>query len=145
MEVIEQWGSVATRINFMQLVKETVKEFRKQITELNQQQLEKEGIDSKGIKLSPYSPSYKRVRARKGLPTNRKTLKFEGDFHAGFYALAFDRFWEQGSKDWKEQKLTKDYGIDIFGLTPESIDKLLWELGFVDRLREKYREALLRV
>ncbi len=145
MGVVEDWGNVARKVNFMQIVRETVKEFKEQIAQLNKEQLEQRGIDSKGAKLSPYSPSYRMTRARRGLPTDRKTLKFTGAFHAGFYILAFDKFWEHGSRDSKEQKLVKDYGADIFGLTPESIDKLLWQLGFVQRLSDKYREALIRV
>lgn len=67
---------------------------RAQRAQLNQ------GRDMHGDKITPpYSWAYKRVKARRGLPTNRVTLKLTGELHGNFrveadskgFAMATDR------------------------------------------------------
>jgi hypothetical protein len=145
MDTIEKWVATCERIDAKALVfeaiKDALKEYRAQILELNKKQLEDKGIDSHGIKLPPYSIGYKKIRAAKGLPTDRMTLKFEGDFHDAFYQLVFDQFTEIGSRDTKAESLEKRYG-DIFGLTDENLDKLFNEMGLFNRIRDIYNQKV---
>jgi len=145
MDTIEQWVATCERIDaktsVFEAIREALKEFRAQILELNKKQLEDKGIDSHNIKLPPYSEGYKKIRAARGLPTDRTTLKFTGDFHNAFYQLVFDQMTELGSRDLKAESLEKRYG-DIFGLTDENLEKLFDEMGFRNRVGEIYNQKI---
>ena len=128
-------------MNFNEVIQQTIREFSQQIIRLNQSQLEDEGINSEGISLPPYAAKTVAVKKRKGQRTDHMTLKDTGRFHNSFYVLAFMKFFEQGAKDRKTDMLEKRYD-NIFGLTEANLNKLLWDMGLVERLKENY---LMRV
>lgn len=154
MVYIQQFEAAA-KIDFKDIIQQTVKQFKSEIIKLNQDQLEQEGVDSKGKKLPPYAASTVRIKKRKGQRTDHMTLKDTGAFYEGFYLLAFHEFWEQGSRDSKAGKLegkwshTYDEGTvvsggygDIFGITEENLNKLMWQMGFVEKLKQNYINAI---
>jgi hypothetical protein len=85
---------------------------------MNQEQLKK-GLDSTGKQLPPYTSPYAR---KKGVSKTPKTLNDKGGFYKGFYVLAFDKFIEMGSRDWKEAILENKWG-HIHGLTEENLQE----------------------
>ena len=95
-----------------------------QICELNsEQQLYEYGVNALGVDISDYQPYAGLTVYAKGLkgqPSDRVTLRDNGDFHGSFFVkfgkvgLAID------ATDSKRDKLVSKYGKQIFGLTPES-------------------------
>lgn len=82
-------------------------------------QLYERGIDADGNSLGEYTPFTVETKRRKGQPTDRVTLKDEGDFHRGFFATT-DKFpIVFGSSDPKADMLEDKYG-NIFGLTTDN-------------------------
>jgi hypothetical protein len=79
--------------------------------------------------LSPYSPSWRRVRSRAGLQTSVKDLKFTGRFHDEMYVFVSEDIMIY-SEDWKAAILESAYK-DIFGLTKENLDIFLSVFGEV--------------
>jgi len=93
------------------------------IRDLNtEDQLFQKGIDSKGNKLpTPYAPFTIAIKQQKGQPTDRITLRDEGDFHNSFFVNA-DKFPIRiDATDEKRDKLVREWGEDIFGLTEQSL------------------------
>lgn len=91
-------------------------------------QLYERGIDADGKSLGEYSPVTIEIKKVKGQPTDRVTLKDEGDFHRGFFATT-DKFPVVfGSSDPKADMLEDTYG-NIFGLTTDN------KRAFVDDIK----------
>lgn len=96
----------------------------------SENQLFEKGITREGIKINSYAPYSKNtiaVKIAKGQPTNRVTLRDTGEFHASFAVYADDTKFFIDAKDWKTNKLGEKYGEEIFGLTDENINELIWE------------------
>ena len=96
----------------------------------SENQLFEKGITREGIKINSYAPYSKNtiaVKIAKGQPTNRVTLRDTGEFHASFVVYTDDTKFFIDAKDWKTNKLGKKYGEEIFGLTDENINELIWE------------------
>ena len=112
---------------FIQLVKEN----EDYIINLNtKEQLYKKGIDSTGAKIKKgYSESYKKVRIRAGLPTNRVMLYRFGNYHKSYRVIAnrtdisITSFNEIQRGVNLSEKLREKYGVEIEGLTKENEDK----------------------
>lgn len=93
-------------------------------------QLFEKGINADGVSIesyAPYQPITKQIKLAKGQPTNRVTLRDTGEFHASFRVTAGESSFYIDATDWKAEKLTIGYGDDIFGLTDENINELIWE------------------
>lgn len=119
-----------------------VMEREKLVTKLNTDAL-LAGKDSEGNKIEPpYSKPYASRRRRRGLPVDRVTLKFEGDFHAGFYVERGIKEIEIKSHDRKARWLEKNYGKVIYGLHPEDIGVV--SLSIKNALIEAVRKKLLK-
>jgi len=95
-----------------------------------------EGIDSQGNKLPEYSETTKRIKAKKGQPTNRMTLKDTGDFHRGFFARLSNGKMTISSKDDKTNELTGRYGQDIFGLQADDRRLVSREMVLPELIKE---------
>jgi len=95
-----------------------------------------EGVDSQGNKLPEYSETTKRIKAKKGQPTNRMTLKDTGDFHKGFFARISSGKMTISSKDDKTNELTERYGQDIFGLQADDRRLVSREMVLPELIKE---------
>lgn len=109
----------------------SINEIKEEIIYLNtQEQLFEKGIDSEGVRLDVargygYANVTKKIKAQKGQPTDRITLKDTGEFYqsfrvdvrAGVITINAD-----AQKD--DTNLFTEWGIDILGLTEESINRL---------------------
>lgn len=52
------------------------------LEQIRTKQLEEKGVDGYNVKLRmPYSEQWKKTREKHGLPTDRRTLKFTGNFY----------------------------------------------------------------
>lgn len=96
----------------------------------SESQLYERGIDRDGDSISSYSPYTARtvmVKLLKHQPTNRVTLRDTGEFHASFRVVVDDIGFYIDATDWKTSELEKKYGKQIFGLTEENINELVWD------------------
>lgn len=93
------------------------------------------GKDSDNDRIYPLSPrpstlpsgytSYTtKLKQLRGQPTDRVTLKDDGDFYRSVYVIFKANHLELWAKDRKTMKLSLKYGREIFGLTQDSIIEL---------------------
>lgn len=95
-----------------------------------QDQLYEQGINSLGVSIAdymPYRPLTISIKEAKGQPTDRVTLRDEGDFEDSFYLEVNNTQFEIKASDFKTEDLIKKYGRQILGLTSENISELIWK------------------
>lgn len=108
-----------------------------------EEQLYEQGINNLGVSISdyaPYSPVTIEIKKAKGQPTNRVTLRDEGDFESSFFLEVGQNQFEIKASDWKTEELIKKYGRQILGLTNENIEKLIWDFIYPDLLSKLKNE-----
>jgi hypothetical protein len=115
------------------------------IVNLNaEDQLFDHGINALGVSISdymPYSPLTIEIKKEKGQPTNRVTLKDEGDFEGSFYVDVGKDSFEIKAADFKTHDLMTKYGRQILGLTDENMQELINEIIRPDLIKQ--RDSLL--
>lgn len=98
------------------------------IVEMNSEdQLYEKGINREGVSIAsfaPYSPITIQIKREKGQPTNRVTLRDEGDFHYSFFIEFREDSFKIVADDWKTKQLIAGYGETILGLTDENFKDL---------------------
>lgn len=105
-------------------------------------QLYEQGINRLGVDIMdyrPYSPLTIQIKEEKGQPTNRVTLRDEGDFESSFYLEINRTQFEIKAADFKTEDLVKKYGRQILGLTDENISSLIWQYIYPDVLERLNR------
>lgn len=103
------------------------------------EQLYEQGVNNLGVDIMdymPYTPLTIAIKEEKGQPTNRVTLRDEGDFESSFYLEIGDTQFEIKASDFKTEDLIKKYGRQILGLTIENISKLIWQYIYPDLLNK---------
>lgn len=110
------------------------------IVDLNaEEQLYEQGINRLGVEIAnyaPYSPVTIAIKEAKGQPTNRVTLRDEGDFESSFFLEVGDKQFEIKASDFKTEDLIRKYGRQILGLTDENIAILIWQYIYPDLINE---------
>lgn len=110
------------------------------IVDLNaEEQLYEQGINRLGVEIAdyaPYSPVTIAIKEAKGQPTNRVTLRDEGDFESSFFLEVGDKQFEIKASDFKTEDLIRRYGRQILGLTDENIAILIWQNIYPDLINE---------
>lgn len=124
------------------ICKRVLQRHKSDIEALNKSQLST-GTRADGTQLPPYSTPYLRVRRKYGRPTSPKDLNLTGEFYDKFYSLYFDKFFEIGSRSRKEGFLESNWG-ELHGLTEESIEKLLWDIGVADEIVTEFITELFK-
>lgn len=108
-----------------------------------EEQLFEQGVNRLGVSImdyAPYSPVTIAIKEAKGQPTNRVTLRDEGDFESSFYLEVGDKQFEIKASDFKTEDLIKKYGRQILGLTDENISILIWKYIFPDLMAETKKQ-----
>lgn len=86
-------------------------------------QLWEQGIDRLGRFIADYAPYANttiEIKREKGQPTNRVTLRDEGDFHHSFFLEVLADSFQIKASDFKTEELVRGYGDEILGLTDEN-------------------------
>ena len=101
------------------------------IVDMNaENQLYESGENALGVSIAdyqPYSPVTIQIKELKGQPTNRVTLRDDGDFESSFYVEVNDKYFEIKASDFKAEDLIKKYGRQILGLNDKNKAELIWE------------------
>lgn len=105
-----------------------VKKNESEALDLNLNQLFS-GKDSQGEEITPaYTPFTQMIKQSKGQPTDRVTLKDEGNFYNSFFLQA-DKFPVLfDASDLKTPQLTEKYGEQIFGLDKQNTGAFAQEI-----------------
>lgn len=131
-------------INSGKWVQQIIYDNEAYIVDLNaEEQLYEQGVNNLGVSISdyaPYSPVTIEIKKAKGQPTNRVTLRDEGDFESSFFLEVGQNQFEIKASDWKTEDLIKKYGRQILGLTNENIEKLIWDFIYPDLLSKLKNE-----
>jgi hypothetical protein len=131
------WEMAINKIDPGEVMRFVLNNHKEDIIDLNQKQLSK-GIDSQNNRLHSYSSPYASWRKKKGLQTENTDLKVHGDFYKYMYVALKKTGGRVGSTDGKEGVLEWRYGEDIFWLTKDSQDILLWERGVANEFSIEY-------
>lgn len=119
-------------------LKDILEERETEIVELNtQEQLYEKGENALGISIAdyePYSDYTLDLKAIKGQPTDRVTLRDEGDFHRSFGLELLDDRVQFYASDWKTIELIKRYG-EIMGLNEQNLKYITKELVQPDMMK----------
>jgi len=112
------------------------------IIKLNtQDQLFKRGIDSNGESLGEYTENTQKIKASKGQPFDRVTLKDTGEFYESWEVIISDisDIIINADDEKDDTALFEKYGEDVLGLTDESLELLVQaiEPDLVGLLQEK--------
>lgn len=116
----------AFEANLFSFIENAIKSDEAYILDMNTFRLNDEGKDrfDKPIE-PPYTAFTVSIKTQKGQPTNRVTLKDEGDFHASFVIQYIDEGFKIWATDWKTKKLVEAYGDTIFGLTDANLQEVI--------------------
>lgn len=123
------------------LAREVLEDFTDEIADAQREQM-MEGKRKDGSKIGEYSEGYKQLKKEWGQPFDRVTLKKEGDFHEGIFAKiegARRPSVKLFSTDFKAEMLTKRYGNDIWGLTPQKAEQINRD-GLLEAMRQKVKD-----
>lgn len=131
---LEQYKS-----NIPEYIRLVVVENEHILVDMNAQiQLYEQGVNRLGESIAsyaPYKPVTIQIKRLKGQPTNRVTLRDEGDFHAAFEVIADNNIsFFMDSTDPKTNALIKKYGEQIFGLTDENIKEFMQDYVYPELL-----------
>lgn len=103
------------------VIEDVVRQYGYVIEEMNSEdQLFERGVNRDGVDIAsyaPYHPFTLEVKTGKGQPTNRVTLRDEGDFHKSIYIEFQPDGFEIKASDWKTLSLVQMYDPEILGLT----------------------------
>jgi len=92
---------------------------------------------------APYSPFTVQMKQLKGQPTDRVTLKDEGDFYRSFFIKVGSDHFEVMASDSKTEKLVREYGEEIMQFTDENLSEVIWSYIY-PALIFKLKEMLAR-
>ena len=110
------------------LMEKLVKDNESWIVDMNtEDQLFERGVDRFGRSImdyKPYKPTTIKIKSAKGQPTNRVTLRDEGDFHRSFKVQTYNDRFLIYADDWKSPMLAEKYGVQVVGLTDENAQSL---------------------
>ena len=114
------------------------------IVDMNaEEQLFERGVNRLGVEImdyAPYTPVTIEIKKALGQPTNRVTLRDEGDFESSFFLEVGDKQFEIKASDFKTEELIKKYGRQILGLTDENIAILIWQYIYPDLMDEAKKQ-----
>ena len=107
------------------VVRSVVETNSNEIIDLNtQKQLFDKGIGSDGKSLEPpYSNPYKKLKKKLGQPTDRVTLRLEGDFYKSFEVIIGNEQFRINATDFKTKFFLKRYGEKVLGLTGSNVNE----------------------
>ena len=118
------------------LIQQIILDNESYIVDMNAEvQLYEQGINNLGVDIAdyaPYSPLTIEIKQSKGQPTNRVTLRDEGDFESSFFLEVGNTQFEIKASDWKTEELIHRYGRQILGVTDENISVLIWQYIYPD-------------
>ena len=106
----------------LEVIKSIVEDNSNEIIDLNtEDQLFDRGIGSDGESLGVYSNPYKKLKKAIGQPSDRVTLRLEGDFYKSFEVIIGDKQFRINATDKKTKWLINRYGEKVFGLTKDNL------------------------
>ena len=124
------------------LVRSIVEENSNEIIDLNtQDQLYRRGIGSDGESLGQYSNPYKKLKKALNQPSDRVTLRLEGDFYKSFEVIIGKEQFRINATDRKTKWLVNRYGEKIFGLTKDNVS-LFREIVIRPELLKEIRKEI---
>ena len=125
-DLIQRLKSLETEM--FEAIRFTLEANKETILDMNSEiQLFEKGVNRYDVKIAsfaPYSDATVFIKRAKGQPTNRVTLRDEGDFHFSFFIEFSADGFQIKAADWKANNLVAHYGESILGLTDENFRDL---------------------
>ncbi len=126
----------------LEVIKSIVEDNSNEIIDLNtEDQLFDRGIGSDGESLGVYSNPYKKLKKAIGQPSDRVTLRLEGDFYKSFEVIIGDKQFRINATDKKTKWLINRYGEKVFGLTKDNLS-LFREVVVKPELLKEIRKTI---
>jgi hypothetical protein len=98
-------------------------------------QLFRQGIDGDGVKLPGYKRTTIRYKIAKGDPTDRTTLRDDGDFYRHIEVTATTQYFVVSSDVPYDDKIIKRYGKGVLKITNENMREFM-DAYFLPNLKE---------
>lgn len=126
MNIFQEQANRFKKININKITESILKDLDNVIIDMNTSQLRNDGMDSESKTLPlPYAPMTIAYKKASGQPTDRITLYQEGDFQDAFFVKYSTTEFSLWSTDGKTEKLVKEWGVNIFGLTDKHLTELI--------------------
>ena len=114
------------------------------ITEyVSEDQLREKGINGQNVSIASYDP-YSRItieiKQEKGQPTDKVTLRDEGDFHDSFFVKVDGYSFSVSASDWKTGDLLDRYGDEILWISDENV-KDFTDNYVKERLQKEFKSV----
>lgn len=93
------------------------------------------GIDGEGVKLPGYKRTTIRYKIAKGDPTDRTTLRDDGDFYRSIEVTATPQYFVVSSDVPYDDKIIKRYGKGVLKITHENMREFM-DVYFLPNLKE---------
>jgi len=98
-------------------------------------QLFRQGIDGDGVKLPGYKRTTIRYKIAKGDPTDRTTLRDDGDFYRHIEVTATPQYFVVSSDVPYDDKIIKRYGKGVLKITNENMREFM-DAYFLPNLKD---------
>lgn len=137
----------ANAIDFNLIAWRVLSRHTEELVALQKSRLHKGQATNGSLLPLPYSKSHASRRAKAGRPIGVKDLDFTGEHFSQMYTIVNREGSLMGSNDDKSiilESIYKKLGQEIYGLSDEDIDYVLWELGWAYEMQEEYQFELFR-
>lgn len=149
MEALRKLAKKTKRLSMQNAMRALLKDKELQdfVIQLNTEEQLFEGINAEGESLADIGGEYrektKRIKEKKGQPTDRVTLFDTGEFYESFFVKAGkDAFSIIADTIKEDEDLQLRWGSELLGLTDYSKDQLI--LKMIPLIRLYVKEKLLR-
>lgn len=130
-------------IDFEELINEAIEDNEAELIDSLQDQLQ-HGFDQSGSRIGEYSTKeYATIKTQMNplAGFGNIDLKLEGDFYRDMFLEKIEKDFQIRSSDYKNDKLERQYGKEIFGLMDENLGKVSQDY-VLESLLEKIRKEL---
>ena len=141
--MLTEFLNAAKTIDVTEIVRRVLSRHTDELVALQKARLHS-GVKTDNEALPGYSDGWTYKRRKAGKQTSVKDLDYTGGHYKDMFAKVLKDYTEMGSEDFKQDILVHNWGIDIYGLSNDEMDYLLWDVGLALEMATEYGMELLK-